>query len=233
MIELYTAPTPNGQKAQIMLEEVGLPYEVHPVNILAGDQLEPDFLAISPNNKIPAIVDREGPGGAPLSLFESGAILIYLAEKAGTLIPEDPRRRYECLAWLMFQMGGLGPLLGQAHHFRVYAPERIPYAIERYTNEAGRMYRVLERRLADHEYLAGGYSIADVATYPWIRPYKMQGQDLARYPNLQRWYSAVRARPAVQRGMAILKDMFSGDASAAMDEQARDIMFGKRQYEER
>lgn len=233
MIDLYTAPTPNGQKAQIMLEEVGLEYEVHPVNILAGEQFEPDFLKISPNNKIPAIVDREGPAGEPLALFESGAILIYLADKSGQLIPADPRRRYECLVWLMFQMGQAGPLLGQAHHFRKYAPEKIPYAIDRYTNEAGRLYRVLDRRLAEHEYLADEYSIADVATYPWIRPYKDQGQNLSDHPNLERWFRAVRERPAVQRGMAILKDFLPSDPSKGMDAEARKNLFGSGQYDGR
>jgi GSH-dependent disulfide-bond oxidoreductase len=221
MIELYTAPTPNGHKVQIMLEEVGLAYEVRPVNILAGDQFAPEFLRISPDNRIPAIVDRQGPDGAPLSMFESGAILIYLAEKTGKLMPTEARARYDTLAWLMFQMGNVGPLLGQAHHFRSYAPEPIPYAIERYTNEAGRMYRVLDRHLGEHPYLAGDdYTIADVATYPWIRPYKRQGQNLADYPNLERWFATIRQRPAVQRGMAILKDFYPKDPSQLMDERA-------------
>lgn len=225
MIDLYTAPTPNGHKIQIALEELGLPYEVHPVNILAGDQFDPGFLEISPNNKIPAIVDRDGPGGEPMSLFESGAILIYLADKTGRLVPEDPRRRYACLAWLMFQMAHVGPMLGQAHHFRGYAREQIPYAIDRYTNEAARIYRVLDGRLADHEFLVDEYSIADVATYPWIRPYKRQGQDLADYPNLERWYRTVHDRPAVARGIALLDDFAP---KGPMTDEARRHLFGDR-----
>ena len=169
MIELHAWPTPNGFKISIMLEEVGLPYEVRPIDIGKGDQFDPEFLRISPNNKIPAIVDTDGPGGSSISVFESGAILIYLAEKTGKLLPTSGPARYPVLEWVMFQMGGIGPMLGQAHHFRHYAPEPIPYAIDRYTNEANRLYGVLDRRLRDREWLAGDYSIADIATMPWLR----------------------------------------------------------------
>lgn len=206
MIDLYFWPTPNGYKATIMLEETGLPYRVRPIDITAGDQFARDFLAVSPNNKIPAIVDSDGPDGQPISLFESGAILIYLAEKAGHLMPSAPRARFEVLEWLMFQMGGFGPMLGQAHHFRVYAPETIDYAVKRYTDEATRLYKVLDARLEGREYLAGEYSIADVATFTWVRPRKMQGQDLADYPNIQRWYDMIKARPAVRAGLSVLAD---------------------------
>ncbi|MCJ2072423.1 glutathione S-transferase N-terminal domain-containing protein [Methylobacterium sp. J-030] len=199
--------TPNGYKVTILLEELGLPYRAVPVHIGKGEQFTPDFLRISPNGKIPAIVDTDGPGGAPLALFESGAILIYLADKAGgPLLPADPRRRYDVLQWLMFQMGGIGPMLGQAHHFRRYAPEPIPYAVDRYTREATRLYGVLEERLGETEYLAGDYSIADIAVFPWIRPYRWQGQDLVDYPNIRRWYDAIKARPAVERGLAVLSE---------------------------
>ncbi|MDH4248751.1 MAG: glutathione S-transferase N-terminal domain-containing protein, partial [Deltaproteobacteria bacterium] len=177
MIDFYTWGTPNGHKVAIMLEELELPYRVVAVDIQRGEQFTPEFLAINPNNRIPAIVDQEGPGG-PLTLFESGAILIYLAEKTGRLLSADPRKRYETLVWLMFQMGGVGPMFGQAHHFRFYAPEKLPYAIDRYTKETTRLYRVLDKRLSDHEYLADAYSIADIATYPWTNSYKMQGQEM-------------------------------------------------------
>ncbi len=204
MITLYTWATPNGHKISIALEELGLAYEVRTVDITRGEQFDPGFLTISPNNKIPAIIDDDGPGGTPVALFESGAILIYLAEKTGRLLPGDPRARYETLQWLMMQMGSIGPMLGQAHHFRRFAPERIPYAIERYTKEAGRLYGVLDKRLADHEWLAGGqYSIADIATYPWLARHEWQGIDLAAFPNVRRWFDTIAARPAVQRGMEI------------------------------
>lgn len=204
MITLYTWATPNGQKISIALEELGLAYRVRTVDITRGEQFDPAFLEISPNNKIPAIVDHDGPGDAPLAMFESGAILIYLAEKSGRLLPNEPRARFETLQWLMMQMGSIGPMLGQAHHFRRFAPERIPYAIERYTREAERLYGVLDKRLADHEWLAGGqYSIADIATYPWLARHAWQGIELAAFPNVRRWFDTIAARPAVQRGMEI------------------------------
>ncbi len=180
MIELYTSATPNGQKIHIMLEETALPYRLHWVDLRKGEQFDPEFLKISPNNKIPVILDRDGPGGEPFSVFESGAILIYLAEKTGKFLPAEPRARTRVLEWLMFQVGGVGPMLGQAHHFRAYAREKIPYAIERYTNEGARIYRVLDKRLSEQEYLAGDYSIADMAVFPWIRLHERQGQGAAR-----------------------------------------------------
>lgn len=205
MIDVYTWPTPNGHKVHIMLEECGLPYRVHPINIGKGDQFKPEFLAISPNNKIPAIVDGEGPDGKPISLFESGAILVYLAEKTGRFLPATARERYAVLQWLMFQMGGVGPMLGQAHHFRVFAHDRIPYAIDRYTSEAKRLYGVIDRRLAEVPYLAGEtYSIADIATFPWLRSWEKQGISWADYPHAKRWFDAMAARPAVQAGVSVL-----------------------------
>jgi GST-like protein len=204
MIDLYTWTTPNGRKASIMLEEVGLPYRVHAIDISKGDQFKPEFVAINPNSKIPAIVDEDGPGGS-LPVFESGAILIYLAEKTGRLIGSGPRSRIEAIEWLMFQMGGIGPMFGQTHHFRRFAPEPVPYAIERYTKETQRLYGVLDKRLGEAEYLAGDYSIADIATYPWTARHEWQGVTLSDYPNVQRWYEAIGARPAVQRGMAVPK----------------------------
>jgi GST-like protein len=203
MIELYTWSTPNGRKVSIMLEELGLPYDVHPVNIGKGDQFKPEFVALNPNSKIPAIVDPDGPGGRRLAIFESGAILIYLAEKTGRLMPSEPVARLEALEWLMFQMGGVGPMFGQAHHFLRAAPEPVPYAIERYTKEAGRLYGVLDGRLAKTPYLAGEYSIADIATYPWVARHEWHKVDLADHPNVARWYEAIGRRPAVQRGMAV------------------------------
>lgn len=205
-IDLYTWPTPNGHKIHIMLEECGLPYNVHAVDIGAGDQFAPAFLKISPNNKIPAIVDPHGPDGAPMPVFESGAILLYLAGKTGRFLPADTRGKYVALQWLMFQMGGLGPMLGQAHHFRIYAPEKVEYAIKRYTNEAQRLYGVMDRRLAEVPYFAGEYSIADMAIYPWTRSHANQGVDLATFPNVARWYEAIGARPAVQRALQVLAD---------------------------
>ena len=230
MIDLYSWPTPNGHKIHIMLEEVGLPYNVHPVDIGAGDQFDPEFLKISPNNKMPAIVDQDGPGGRPYALFESGAILMYLAEKTGKLLPQDMRARYEVIQWLMFQMGNVGPMLGQAHHFRRYAPEKIDYAIQRYTKEASRLYGVIDRRLKDHDYLAGEYSIADVATFPWLRSHENQGQKLEDYPNLKRWFDVVAARPAAQRGLQVLSDR---SRSGPMDEKTREMLFGAAQYQRR
>ncbi len=230
MIELYTWPTPNGHKIHIMLEETGLEYTVHPIDISAGDQFEPEFLKISPNNKMPAMVDLDGPGGSPYSLFESGAILMYLAEKTGKFMPSAIRARYNVVQWLMFQMGGIGPLLGQAHHFRAYAPEKIPYAIERYTNEANRLYNVLDVRLREHEYLADEYSIADIATFPWLRSYERQGVDLKGFPNVKRWFEVIAERPAVKRGVEVLADRRR--AGPISDEQ-REIMFGAKQYQRR
>ena len=231
MIDVYSWPTPNGHKVHIMLEECGLPYTVHAVDISAGDQFKPGFLAISPNNKIPAIVDAEGPDGKPMSLFESGAILVYLAGKTGRFLPADVRGRYVALQWLMFQMGGLGPMLGQAHHFRIYAPEKIEYAINRYTNEAKRLYGVMDKRLGEVPYFAGDYGIADMAIYPWSRSHANQGIDLADFPNVRRWYEAVGARPAVQRGVQVLADRRK--PVAQLDDKARQNLFGATQFERR
>jgi GST-like protein len=207
MIDLYTWGTPNGRKVSVMLEELGAPYQVFPININKDEQFAPDFLAISPNNKIPAIVDHAPPasfGPDPHSVFESGAILWYLAEKSGRFLPTDPRRKSVCLQWLMFQMGGLGPMLGQAHHFRRFAPEKIAYAIKRYTDETARLYRVVDKRLKASPYLAGpDYTIADIASYPWIARHEWQGQVLADYPALERWYRSIEARPAVKRGFEV------------------------------
>ena len=202
MIDLYTWGTPNGRKVSVMLEETGLPYRVHPVDITKGEQFRPEFVALNPNSKIPAIADDEGPGG-PISLFESGAILIYLAEKTGQLLARDPRRRAETLVWLMFQMGGVGPMFGQAHHFLRAAPEPVPYGIERYTKETRRLYGVLNKRLGEVAYLAGEYSIADVATFPWVARHEWHKVALADFPNVARWYDAISARPAVARGMRV------------------------------
>lgn len=227
MIDVYSWATPNGHKVHIALEELGLDYRVHGVNIGKGEQFDPEFLAISPNNKIPAIIDRDGPGGESISLFESGAILFYLAEKTGRLMPADGAARYRVMEWLMFQMGGLGPLLGQAHHFRKYAPERIDYAYERYTREASRLYAVLDRHLADHAYLAGDeYSIADIAAFPWIRSHESQGQDLADYPKLKAWFERIADRPTVQRGVEVL----AAQRQEGFDEEARRLLFGSGQY---
>jgi GST-like protein len=230
MIDLYTWPTPNGHKVHIMLEECALPYTVHAVDIQAGDQFSPEFLAISPNNRIPAIVDSDGPDGKPISVFESGAILIYLAEKTGKLLPQDVRGRTQVLEWLMWQMGGVGPMFGQANHFRSYAPEPIPYAIDRYTKEVRRLYGVLDKRLADHEYLAGDYSIADIITYPWTLLYKRYEVDMAEFPHARRWQEAIGARPAVERGMAVLKDR---RRQGPMTEEARKNLFGDAQFQRR
>jgi GST-like protein len=204
MIDLYTWKTPNGRKASIMLEEVGLPYRVHPVDISKDEQFDPAFLAISPNNKIPAIVHSDGPGGKPFAVFESGAILIYLAEKTGMLLPADAAGRSVTLQWLMFQMGGVGPMLGQAHHFRKFAKEQIPYAVNRYTAEADRLYGVMDARLAEAAFFAGdSYTIADIAIYPWLQRWDWQGIDLEEFPNVRRWMAEVGARPAVQKGMTV------------------------------
>lgn len=203
MIDLHTWATPNGRKVSVMLEETGLPYRVHTVDIGKNEQFAPDFLAISPNNKIPAIVDRQGPGGKPLALFESGAILVYLAEKSGKLLPKDPAVRFDVMQWLMWQMGGFGPMLGQAHHFRKFAPEQIPYAVKRYTAEAERLYGVLDKQLAKSGFVAGDYSIADIAIYPWTQRYEWQGIDLDAFPNVTRWRKVLGERPAVIKGMSI------------------------------
>jgi GST-like protein len=204
MIELYTWGTPNGRKVSIMLEEIGLPYNVHRININQREQFAPEFVAISPSSKIPAIVDPDGPDGQPMSMFESGAILIYLAGKTGKLLPETLRARYEVLQWLMFQMGHIGPMFGQVHHFVRNAKVEVPYAIERYINEKNRLYQVLDRRLGEAEYLAAGeYTIADIATYPWVARFEWHKTDLADYPNVKRWFDGISARPAVKRGMAV------------------------------
>jgi GST-like protein len=230
MIEVYSWATPNGHKVHIMLEECGLPYRVHPVDIGAGKQFEPDFLAISPNNKIPAIVDSDGPDGQPMSLFESGAILLYLAGKTGRLLPPSTRGRYEVLQWLMFQMGGVGPMLGQTHHFRIYAPEKIDYAVERYTNEAKRLYSVMDKQLAKQKYIAGSeYSIADIAIFPWLRSWKNQGIDWNDYPHLKSWFDEIAARPAVQRGVEVLSTL----RKPMTGEKEREILFGAQQYQRR
>jgi GST-like protein len=223
MIELYTDTTPNGYKVSIMLEEVGLPYKSHHVDIGKGDQFKPEFLKLSPNNKIPAIVDSDGPGGKPYGMMESGAILMYLAEKTGKLWPQEARTRYDVAQWLFFQMAHIGPMLGQAHHFRMYAPEQIPYAVDRYTKEAKRLYGVLDKRLKDHAYLAG------IATWPWLRRPERQGVERADYPNVQRWFDAIAARPAVERGLSVFADKVR---NAPMDAKAKEILFGAAQYQQ-
>ena len=229
-IDVYSWPTPNGHKVHIMLEECGLPYRAHPVNIGKGEQFDPAFLAISPNNKIPAITDPAGPDGQPISLFESGAILVYLAGKTGQLLPAGDRARYEVLQWLMFQMGGVGPMLGQAHHFRIYAPEKIGYAIERYSNEAKRLYGVIDKRLAGSRFIAGdSYSIADIAIFPWLRSWENQGIVLADYPHLKTWFDGIAARPAVQRGVQVLAAL----RQPITGEKEREVLFGRTQYERR
>ena len=200
MIDLHYWPTPNGHKITMFLEEAGLAYTIRPVNIVEGDQFKPDFLRLSPNNRMPAIVDHmPADGGARVSVFESGAILVYLAEKTGRFLSTDPRKRVQTLEWLFWQIGGLGPMAGQNHHFALYAPETVPYAVNRYVKETNRLYGVLDKRLADHEFLAGDYSIADMASYPWIVPYKRQSQSLDDFPNLKRWFEAINARPGTQR----------------------------------
>jgi GST-like protein len=225
MIDLYYWTTPNGHKIAMFLEETGLPHRVVPINIGKGEQFAADFLRISPNNRIPAIVDHvPADGGAPLSLFESGAILLYLADKTGQFIAPDLRGRNETLQWLFWQMGGLGPMTGQNHHFTQYAPEKIPYAIERYTKETARLYAVLNKRLADREFMAGDYSIADMASYPWIVPHEKQGQNLDDFPNLKRWFAAIRERPATQRAYALAKQI---NPAPVVNEEAKRILFGQ------
>jgi GST-like protein len=226
MIDLYYWTTPNGHKITLFLEETGLPYKIHPVNISRGDQFKPEFLAIAPNNRIPAIVDQApSDGGAPIPLFESGAILLYLAEKTGRFLPSDLRGRAEVSQWLFWQMGGLGPMAGQNHHFSGYAPEPIPYAIERYVKETNRLYGVLDKRLADREFVAGDYSIADMAAYPWIVPHAKQGQDLNDFPHLKRWFDAIAARPATRRAYALADTV--NTAPSISDEASRRILFGQ------
>jgi GSH-dependent disulfide-bond oxidoreductase len=225
-IDLYYWPTPNGWKISIMLEECGLPYNVHLVNISKGDQFKPEFLAISPNNKMPAITDPDGPGGSPISIFESGAILQYLGRKTGKFYPADERQRLEVDQWLFWQMGGFGPMLGQTHHFRIYAPEKIPYAIDRYTNETNRLYGVMDKRLATHEYLAGAYSIADMACVGWAKLWERQGQDIKQFPHVEHWLQACLARPAVERGLAV-----SAEARAStnmQDPKVQAVLFGQK-----
>jgi GST-like protein len=225
MIDLYYWPTPNGHKITIFLEETGLPYRLVPVNIGRGEQFQPAFLAIAPNNRMPAIVDHvPADGGAPVALFESGAILLYLAEKAGRFIPADLRGRAEVLQWLFWQMGGLGPMAGQTHHFLHYAPTRIEYAAERYVKETSRLYAVLDKRLADRSFIAGDYSIADMASYPWIVPHKRQDQDLDAFPNLRRWFDSIRARPAVERAYEKGKAISS---QPVVDDEAKRFLFGQ------
>jgi GST-like protein len=224
MIDLYHWPTPNGHKITIFLEEAGLAYRIHPVNIGKGDQFRPEFLAISPNNRMPAIVDQApADGGKPVSLFESGAILLYLAEKTGLFIPQDLRGRAEVLQWLFWQVGGLGPMSGQNGHFSFYAPEKIPYAIERYVKETNRLYGVMDGRLADRPYLAGDYSIADMASYPWVVPHERYGQNLSDFPNLKRWFEAIKARPAVAKVYASVKPSYSKPVT----EEERKVLFGQ------
>lgn len=234
MIQVYSWPTPNGHKVHIMLEECGLrlgrDWQVHPINIGQGDQFSPEFLQISPNNKIPALVDPMGPDGKPISLFESGAILLYLAAKTGKLLPKSDRQKFETLQWLMFQMGGVGPMLGQAHHFRIYAPEKIDYAFDRYTNEAKRLYGVMNKQLESHKFIAGSqYTVADVAIFPWLRSWQNQGIDWADYPALKDWFDRIAARPAVQRGVAVLADA----RKPLTDDKARHALFGQGQYKKR
>jgi GST-like protein len=226
-IELHYWPTPNGWKITIMLEELGVPYEVRYVDIGKGEQFAPEFLAISPNNRMPAIVDPEGPGGLPISVFESGAILQYLGRKFGRFYPADERARVEVDQWLFWQMGGLGPMAGQAHHFRQYAPEKIEYGITRYTNEVNRLYGVMNKRLADRAFLAGEYSIADMACIGWIVPHERQGQTLEEFPNLKRWFEALKARPAVRAGIDIGKDR-RAQVDLSKDKEAQAVLFGQR-----
>jgi GST-like protein len=229
-LKVYSWPTPNGHKIHIMLEECQLAYEAIPINIGKGDQFAPDFLQISPNNKIPALVDPNGPDGQPIALFESGAILLYLAEKTGQFMPSDTRQKWNVMQWLMFQMGGVGPMLGQNHHFRQYAPEKIPYAVDRYTNEAKRIYGVMNKQLSANEYIANNdYSIADMAIYPWLRNWANQGMDWADYPHLKAWFDKVSARPAVAKGCTVLADL----RKPLTGEKERAVLFGATQYTQR
>ena len=230
MIKVYSWPTSNGHKVHIMLEECGLPYEAVPINIGKGDQFDPAFLAISPNNKIPALVDPDGPDGQPIALFESGAILIYLARKCGRFLPPEGRAYYEVLQWLMFQMGGVGPMLGQAHHFRLYAPEKIDYAIQRYSQEAKRLYGVMDRQVSARPYIAGDqYTIADIAIFPWLRSWQNQGIDWADFPALKSWFDKISERPAVQKGVTVLAHL----RQPLTDDKGREVLFGNTQYQKR
>jgi len=230
MIDVYSWATPNGHKVHIMLEECGLPYAAHAVDISTGEQFSPDFLTISPNNRIPAITDPDGPDGEPISLFESGAILLYLAGKTGRFLPRSTRGKYQALQWLMFQMASVGPMLGQTHHFRAYAPEKVEYAITRFSNEARRLYGVMDKQLATNDYIAGKeYTIADMAVWPWLRSHERQGIDLGEFPNVKAWFEAIGNRPAVQRGITILADRRKPE----LDRAAREILFGKTQYAKR
>ena len=225
MIDLYYWPTPNGHKITIFLEEAGMPYRLLPVDIAVGDQFKPDFLQVSPNNRIPAIVDQEPTdGGGPIAVFESGAVLVYLAEKTGRFLPASARPRAEVMQWLFWQTSGLGPMAGQNHHFSLYAPERIPYAVERYIKETNRLYCVADHRLADREFLAGDYSIADMAAYPWIVPYERQGQKLELFPNLRRWFEAIRQRPAIERAYALGKTVTT---KPTVTDASRSVLFGQ------
>jgi GST-like protein len=231
MIDLFSWPTPNGRKIHIMLEECGLDYNAHPINIGKAEQFRPDFLKISPNNRIPAITDSGGPDGKPISLFESGAILIYLAEKTNKFLPTDPRFKYETIQWLMFQMGGVGPMFGQSNHFSHYAVEKISYAIDRYVNESKRLYEVMDKRLTNVEYLAGDkYTIADIATHPWAQGFGRRGVDENEYPNVKRWVKLVHERPAVKRGIEVLADERSSDSFTAAE---REVLFGTTQFKKR
>ncbi len=232
MIDLYMWPTPNAQKVTILLEELELEYRTIPVNIGEGDQFNEEFLRISPNNKMPAIVDSDGPGDTPISIFESGAVLIYLAEKTGKFLPSEPRGRYNVLQWLMFQMASVGPMFGQAHHFRDYAPEKLPYAIDRYTNEAGRIYRVLERQLQGRDYICDDYSIADMATMPWTLHYERQAHDMGSTPRVAQWIERLQTRPAVRRGLAVMAELRPAKPGPQNDKQ-REILFGNKQYEQK
>jgi GST-like protein len=226
MIDLHYWTTPNGHKITMFLEEAGLPYQIFPVNIGKGEQFKPDFLKIAPNNRMPAIVDHEPEdGGEPISVFESGAILIYLAEKTGKFLPADIRGRVAALEWLMWQMGGLGPMAGQNHHFAIYAPEKIRYAIDRYVNETNRLYAVLNKRLADREFVAGEYSIADMASYPWIVPYERQGQNLDDFPHLKRWFNAIKARPGTMRAYEKAGEV--NPQQMQMSEEDKKVLFGQ------
>ncbi|MSP88820.1 MAG: glutathione S-transferase family protein [Alphaproteobacteria bacterium] len=230
MIDLYFWPTPNGYKISIFLEEAGMPYKVIPVDIGAGDQFKPEFLKISPNNRMPAIVDHDGPGGKPISVFESGAILMYLAEKTGKFWLKEPAARWRTVEWVMFQMGGIGPMFGQNGHFRNYAPEKIPYALDRYSNETKRLYGVVDRQLKDNAFVAGDYSIADMAIWPWMRMPDRHGVEIDDFPNVKRWRAAIDARPAVKKAVAILEDR---RRTGPIDEKTRENMFGATQYQRR
>jgi GST-like protein len=230
MIDLYSWATPNGHKIHIMLEECGLAYRAHPVDIGKGEQFTPEFLAVSPNNKIPAMTDSDGPDGKPISIFETGAMLVYLAGKTGKFLGKTDRERYNTLQWLMFQMGGIGPMLGQCHHFRNYANEKIEYAINRYTNEAKRLYGVVDTQLGKTPYIAGkNLTIADIAIWPWMRNWKGQGIEMDELPNVKRWFTELEARPAFARGVTVLADL----RKPGMDDKAKEILFGATQYQKR